>query len=128
MDVLAFVSARHSLHLVAGLVWKIREMSKTFREELFIHLNVAQCRSGSLGVPVCVCWGGSWVGRGAGGRTCCCCVVTKQRTVGGTSRKDIEEGRRKDQCMSWGKKNSGGHRRSRVAAGQQVKDRCGERL
>jgi len=53
-----------ALHSVAGLVGKIREMSKTFREELIARLNVAQGRSGFLGVLAYMCLGSRIGGRG----------------------------------------------------------------
>lgn len=108
-----------ALHLVAGSVGKMREMSKTFREELLVHPDVA------VQVRLTRC-SGLRGGEESEQEVLLLLCGDQQSTAEKTSRRDIKEGRRKDQCMSWGRKtqrDTGGHSHCWAAGERQMQGR-----
>lgn len=90
-----------ALPLLAGLVGKVRAMSKTSREDLIILTIAAQCWSGILSAS-------RWHVFGVQDRQGLAGALRERSTVGRSPEKDVEEGGTKGQRVSWGKNSKGG--------------------
>lgn len=90
-----------ALPLLAGLVGKVRAMSKTSREDLIILIITAQCWSGFLSVS-------RWHVFEVQDRQGLAGALGERSTLRRSPEKDIEEGGTKGRHVSWGENSKGG--------------------